>query len=198
MTQDLDLEFCFKGERTYVHGTDIFNTLTKQFNTPLKKIDIAFHGIVLNNMSFSTQKPENDEVKVSFRCQNGEEKVRLFGTENSKNVTCRYEYIEEELIEDAVIDMPSESISLQSFSSYSFIEYIVAMNKSFLETRYEDEKGKWYFTRLQLSSKVEINDVTSIQIILKSNFQFKLTKSAIVINEQEVGYIYFSLIPKES
>lgn len=197
MTQKFNVEFCFKGSRTYVHGTDIFTKVSEHYSKDIQNIDIAFHGITLNNMTFMQEKPEK-EVKVTFRCLQNENKIKLFGVENDNNVTCRYEYLEEKIVDNSIVNISEESIVLHTPTEYSFIEHIVAMNKALVETLYGDVKGKWYFTRLQLKEFMSMSDISSLQLTLKSNFQFKLTKSAIIINDIEVGFIYFSLIPKES
>ncbi len=198
MQEKFDLDFCFKGNRDYIHGTDIFSKLIEYYDDDVKNIDIAFHGIAINNMSFSIDKPVSNEVKVTFRCLLNGDKVRIFGIENNTNVDCRYEYLEEKIVDNSIVSIPEESIVLNTSTEYSFIEHIVAMNKALVETLYDDVEGKWYFTRLQLDENISMADVSSLQLILKSNFQFKLTKSSIVVNDKEVGFIYFSLIPKEA
>ena len=192
--KQLNLNFCFKGDRKYVHGTDIFSKLTEQYSNDIKKIDISFHGITVNNMSFFTEKPENEEIKVTFRCLENDNKVRYFGIENNTHIKCRYEYIEEKIISNSTVSTSDKIITLNSATEYLFIEHIVAMNKALLEELYPEVKGKWYFTRLQLKNAINMSDITSLKLELKSNFQFKLTKSTIMVNETEVGFIYFSLI----
>lgn len=198
MTKAFDLEFCFKGNRKYVHGTDIFTNLTKHLNRNIKKIDIAFHGISLNNMRFSTEKVEDTEVKVTFRCHHDANKIKLFGIETNKDIDCHYEYLEENIITGSIINIEKKTITLSTPTQYSFIEHIVAMNKALLEKLYNNINGKWYFTRLQLSENIQMNDVSSLQLILTSNFQFKLTKSTVIVNDEEAGFIYFSHITQES
>lgn len=198
MKDKIDLKFCFKAKRQYVHGTDIFEKLTAYHGNDIKNIDIAFHGITINNMTFTTEKPKAKVVKVTFRCLQYETKVKLFGIENDSSVDCHYEYLEEDIVENSRVNVREESILLKVPTKYSFIEHIVAMNKALVETLYSDVNGKWYFTRLQLKENIVMSDVTSLKLILKSNFQFKLTKSAIIVNNTDVGFIYFSLIPKES
>ena len=187
MKKEFDLDFCFKGSRKYVHGTDIYTKLIQYQDKDVSKIDILFHGIATNNMTFSPDKPSVDEVKV-----------KLFGIENNKIVNCRYEYIEEKVITNSTVDVTEETINLNKQTEFSFIEHIVAMNKALLEKLYSTIEGKWYFTRLQLNKTILMEDVSSLKITLKSNFQFKLTKSAIIVNNEEVGFIYFSLVNKES
>jgi len=197
MTPEFDLEFCFKGSRTYVHGTDIFTEISKYYSDSIKNIDIAFHGITLNNMTFIKDKPRDKEVKVTFRCLDNENKIKLFGVENDNAIHCNYEYLEKRIVDNSTANSTTKSISLNIPTEYLFIEHIVAMNKALVETLYPEVEGKWYFTRLQLKEFVNMSDVSSLQLVLKSNFQFKLTKSTIFVNDTEIGHIFFSLIPKE-
>jgi len=197
MKEIFDLEFCFKGNRNYIHGTDIFTKLAEKYDNVIK-IDIAFHGISVDNMSFFSTKPNGKELKVTFKCQHDSETIKLFGIENGSMVNCRYEYLEEKIVENSTVDISQESIILNIPAEYSFIEHIVAMNKALVEKIYSEVNGKWYFTRLQLSENIRMSDISSLKLTLQSNFQFKLTKSVIVANGKELGFIYFSLIPKES
>ena len=197
MKKEFDVNFCFKGERKYVHGTDIYTKLTEMY-PDIQKLDIAFHGITTNNMTFFSNKPTNADIKVIFKCDNGSQTIKLFGIENDLPVQCRYEYLEENIVKNSSINISEESITLQEKTHYTFIEHIVAMNKALLETLFQNINGKWYFTRLQLKEKIGMREITDLKLTLTSNFQFKLTKSAIIANGKEIGYIYFSLIPKES
>jgi hypothetical protein len=195
MKDTINLNFCFKGKRTYVHGTDIFTKLLSLFHENVLKIDIAFHGLTLNNLTFSLKKPNSSDVKVTFRCNTNNTQIKLFGVENNTKVDCRYTYHEENIVKNtSVID---QSIFLKKPAQYNFIEHIVAMNKYLLENIYTIE-GKWYFTRLQLEKNIHIDTVESLELCLVSNFQFRLTKSSIIVNGHKVGYIYFSLVQKES
>ena len=198
MKEKIDLNFCFKGNRQYVHGTDIYTKLIELYNNDVKKLDIAFHGVTIKNITFYTSKPDGYDIKVTCKCIHNNEKIKLFGIENDSNINCRYEYLEEKIVENSIVTLAEENILLKTPTEYSFIEHIVAMNKALVESLYPDINGKWYFTRLQLKEPVNMSDITSLQLVLKANFQFKLTQSVIIANEIEVGYIYFSLITKES
>jgi len=197
MNEKFDLEFCYKGDRKYVHGTDIFTKLLERYENT-QKIDISFHGISINNLTFFTQKPENKEITVSFRCLNDTNKIKIFGVQNKSSIKCKYEYLEKNIIDNSQVNLNENSIELKTKTKYSFIEHMVAMNKALVENLYTDINGKWYFTRLQLKENIDIADIKSIKLNLLSNFQFKLTKSSIIVNNKEIGFIYFSLILKES
>ena len=196
MSSTFDLDFCYKGSRNYVHGTDIFSKLTEHFEEDLQKIDLLFHGITVNNLHFVDQQPKEDDVKVLFRVQTAKQTLKYFGIEDARSVECRYPYAEETIVAHSVLG--HESISLTTPTTYNFIEHIVAMNKALLENLYPNLDGKWYFTRLQLAHNIDMATVSSLVLTLKANFQFKLTKTALLVNGKAVGFIYFSLKPKGS
>jgi len=197
MKEAFDLEFCYKGSRDYVHGTDIFTKLLLIPNNDLKKIDIAFHDITINNMTFTTNKPINNQVNVTFRALDNQKPIKFYGVENNKTISCRYPYEEDKIVKNSTVDPKTESIILNTPTEYSFIEHIVAMNKALLEELYRNKKGKWYFTRLQLHKNIDMAKIQSLKLVLNANFQFKLTKTVIIVDGENIGYIYFSLIQKE-
>ena len=195
--KELNLEFCFKGNRTYVHGTDIYNKVLEllQHEMQNEKIDLSFHGISKTNLSLSGSKPENEKLLkfvLKFVNTNGEKDV-LYAIENNQTIDCRYEYPEEDICKLSEIFLDKEQVSLTENSSYTFVENCVALNKYLLECLFPDAKGKWYFTRFQLN-KIPSTDIYPLKLQLKANFNFKLTKTEIFIGEESVGYIYFSLV----
>ncbi len=192
-----DLEFCFKGNRTYVHGTDIYNKIVEILNNDMKdtKIDLSFHGVAKKNILLSNKKPENENL-IKFVCkytgENNERKI-LYGMERNHNITCQYTYPEEEICQLSDLDLENKEINLNTDTSYSFIENSVALNKYLLENLFPDVNGKWYFTRLQLLD-VTTKKTYPLKLVLKANFNFKLTKTEIFISDKSMGYIYFSLV----
>ena len=192
-----NLEFCFKGSRTYVHGTDIFNKMIEVLNNEMikEKFDLSFHGVTKTNIKLSYIKP-TDESLLKFVCKythiNDERKV-LYGIENGKEVECRYKYPEEDIYKLSNLNLDKKEVLLCDASSYSFVENSVALNKYLLENLFPDADGKWYFTRVQIQN-IPLDEVYPLKLILKANFNFKLTKTEIFIANKFVGYIYFSLV----
>jgi hypothetical protein len=192
-----NLEFCFKGSRTYVHGTDIFNKVNELLKDEMKneKIDLSIHGVAKTNMDLVNKKPENEEIlKFAFKFTNkdGTRDV-LYGIENGEAIECRYEYPEEDICKLSKLNLDEEKILLETNSSYSFVENSVALNKYLLENLFPDANGKWYFTRFQLSKIPDIENYP-LTLNLKANFNFKLTKTEIFLADESVGFIYFSLV----
>ncbi|MBE0499650.1 MAG: hypothetical protein IBX43_10525 [Campylobacterales bacterium] len=192
-----DLEFCFKGNRTYVHGTDIYNKMI-EFIKDIKdneSFDCSFHGVAKTNLEISEQKPE-DENKLKFACKYTDtqnNKKIIYGIENNKKIECRYEYPEEDICKLTNLDLKNQEISLEESSSYTFVENSVALNKYLLENLFPNANGKWYFTRFQLKEIPDKNHYP-LKLVLKANFNFKLTKTEVFIDNRLIGYIYFSLV----
>lgn len=191
------LRFCFKGNRKYIHGTDIYNKLLElleEYNIKKEKFDISFHGIAKNNINLSNKYPM-DEDKLKFACKYLDSdgiKQTLYGIENFETVDCRYEYPEEKICKLTELDTKKEEVCLKKDTTFSFVENVVATNKHLLENIFPEVNGKWYFTRLQLKEIPET--IYPLKLVLKANFNFKLTKTEITIGNKVVGNIYFSLV----
>jgi len=198
MIQKYNLEFCFKGARTYVHGTDIYNAmldLLKNKEMQQTNFDLSFHGIAKTNIEISQNQPENEDLlKFAFKYldQDSNKKV-LYGIENNIPIECKYEYPEEDICNLSELNLDNKEVVLAENSSFTFIENTVAINKYLLENLFPNINGKWYFTRLQVKEFISENHYP-IKLILKANFNFKLTKTEIFIDDKSVGFIYFSLL----
>ena len=197
MNKVYNLDFCFKGNRTYVHGTDIYNELCNLLESSMqaKKIDLSFHNIITHNITLTDTKPINEKL-IKFICKyidQSDIKRVLFGIVNKKSIECRYTYDEQSICNLSSLSISQEEVLLEVNSSFSFIENCVALNKYLLESIFPNVEGKWYFTRLQMKSLKNINNYP-MKLNLKANFNFKLTKTEIYISDVLVGYIYFSLV----
>jgi hypothetical protein len=196
MIKENNLEFCFKGSRTYVHGTDIFNTLTNLLKDEMKneKIDLTFHGIAKTNIILTTEKPKDEKLlKFVFKyIDKNENRKILYAIENNLTIKCQYEYFEEAICKLSHLDINNQQVVLTKNSSYTFVENTVALNKYLLENIFPEANGKWYFTRFQLNAIPQ--KIYPLKLELKTNFNFKLTKTEIFIADEPIGFIYFSLV----
>ena len=194
--EQYNLEFCFKGNRNYVHGTDIYQKVFDLLSHEIEeKFDLSFHGIATKNMKLSHQVP-TDESLIKFVCKHidkSKNKVVLYGIEIDSKIECRYNYLEEDICALSQVNISKQELILTKDSSYSFIENSVALNKYLLEKLFPDANGKWYFTRLQLE-QLPKKISYPLKLNLKANFNFKLTKTEIFIENQSIGFIYFSLV----
>lgn len=186
------LSFCFKGNRNYVQGPDIVAAVLKQFSTEeVVGLDFKFNEIVSTNLDL-IEGGKAEDAKVNVRLTVNGEPKNLQLIENGQPIECRYEFDEGQIIERCNLDIEAQSVELWNPTTYTFCENLVAMNKYLLQNLYPQEKGKWYFTRLE--QKYPITDDALITVKLIKNFNFRLTKSDILISNEVVGSVYFTMV----
>jgi len=199
------IEFCFKGNRNYVHGTDIFNKIVKFLIqgklgiNSINNLNFSIHRQINNNINFilTNNKQifyDDFDILFSFKTANGNE-FSIYGFESNIPINCRYEYDEDKIYKFSEIDLEEKTIILNKNTGYTFIENIVAMNKFLLTKVFETENiGKWFFVRLELNNfhMNNIRDFHPIKLQVKTNLGLRMIKSYIKSGNIE-GYIYFSL-----
>jgi len=129
-----NLEFSFKGSRTYIHGTDIYNNMfdyLQDIKYEISTIDLSFHGVAKANLEISEEKPEDESLlKFAYKYTDQQNnKTILYGVENDNEVECRYEYPEEDICNLSELDLEKQEVILKKDSSFSFIENTVAIKK---------------------------------------------------------------------
>lgn len=197
------LDFCFKGGRTYIHGTDMFNKVLSSFSDDnFDRVSLSIHKMATNQLIMVDSEEKAKLAKthpmiaqISFVGNSvGRHIVYLLETNNS--VDCRYDYDEDSITEKAKIT-DLEVIELSAPYEFSFIEVLVALNKKLLQEKYPDVKGKWVFSRIRLNSyPFNKEEVEKIHLRFRKNLGFKLTETEIFINQvpERIGTINFSLI----
>lgn len=201
MNENIQLNFSFKGDRTYVQGPDIFdqiyNSLGLNYNK-FSSISFSVHNF-LNKSKASLLNVTNHEniSKDSL--------IALFIFDDNQNITNKYA-----LYDDILNDYERPKISYDesivtnhsiinennitlSYIKYSFLETIVSMNKFLLSNLFDKIKGKWIFTKISLIS-CNIDEINNLKISYVSNFKNKIFKSTVFLNSKEIGIIFFNLI----
>jgi hypothetical protein len=188
----IKFNYCFKGGRQYVHGTDIVAALFREMaDKQLTLIDIKFNGITQTNLDL-IEGQESEQAKVNIRLlEYGQEKYYQL-VENHELIDCSYEYNEDLVIEKTELNFASQTIHLKESTGFSLCENFVAMNKYLLQEVFPDEVGKWYFTRLEQAKLIDDNALISVKLI--KNFNFSLTKSDILLNGEVIGSVYFTMV----
>jgi len=203
MNRDLPT-FCFRGNRTYVHGTDICSALsdyiTNSLGAPgINSVDIIFHKRTARNLQLEvflnvniTDK-RNAVSTVTFK-KNDNQYIFLC-KESIRDIECRTDYHEESIIEQCTILATDKAITLESPVNFNIFQSTVAMTKALHHAIFPDIKGKWMFTRLQTDKLIATNQqYRKIVISHTHNFNYRLTKNEIHIDGEQIGSIYFSLI----
>jgi len=194
------IEFQYKGERDYIHGTDMFNRMIAAptaTSATVSNIRFTVHDFVHNSacqLYSSTDKQalqdiQNIRARCQFKTANCNHWLALTEQPSANLPFNRYAYDEDRVI--GLCRRDAESLSLTQQSPFTFIETIVAMNKHLHQLLFPELPGKWIFTRIDLDAYCDVRESLTLQ--LKHNMSNRLTKSAILVNQQQVGDLYFSL-----
>lgn len=202
MNNDI-LRFCFRGNRSYVHGPDICSSLSDYISNKIgsdqiKAVDIVCHKLVSKNLQIEIFRnrdivdKERAVTTVSFL--KNHDKYILLCKESSLDVNCRTDYPEEIIVNQCSLVLSEKKIILTDRLEFNVFQIVVAMTKALHHSIFPDATGKWIFTRLQ-TNRLLMNkeEYKNISLSHSHNFNYKLTKNEIYLNGNKIGYIYFSL-----
>lgn len=194
-----DLSFQFKGGRNYVHGTDLFNQVNElavQEDISLAgQVQMSIHRMIHENLTAHWIEGDMIENPAAvFVFTEGSNREVLALTENGNSVEERYAYDEDSIGLQA--EITDQEIIHQHVAAieYSNIEKVVALNKVHLQHLFQDNVGKWIFSKLSVSGDFKASTVKTIKIELKKRIGLRLTKSNIYFDNRHIGEIYFSSI----
>ncbi len=196
------LEFCFKGSRTYVQGPDIFDAVLDIIKNDfdlfqITDIKYAAHDMLLSNANLIVteqfSKDDFDTINSIITFKQGSTKYYAVVFQNDNKIKCSNEYSEEIVRTQSIIK--DKIITFENVLEHSITEITVSMNKYFLQET-ETKYGKWIVTKFEYPKLINLDKIKNktLKLELTNNFNNKLTKSTIFVNDEAVGYLYFSLI----
>jgi hypothetical protein len=196
-----NFKFCFKGNRTYIHGSDIYNAIAKylkaKYGYAITNIELSMHKLASHNMIGEVLDVGQPILSVSpaviCRFDIAEKTKTLYLIETDMSIDCRYEFAEESIIRNSHILQRQKSITLMNQTPYSSIEIIIALNKKLMQYLFAGEKGNWLFTRLTLKQLLPVSSDAMFTVAFKQNLSYRLTCSTIAIGKEHYGEIFFSL-----
>jgi len=197
-----NLEFCFKGTRTYIQGPDIFDAvvdkLKKYFDLDkITNIKYSAHKMLKANANMTIVDCFNSddfgEINSIITFKIDDKKYYVVVVENENEIECSNEYSEETVRTKSIVN--DTNIEFNNILDDSITELIVSMNKYYLQETVT-KNGKWIVTKFEYNNLIDTIEIKGrkLGLELKNNFNNKLTKSIITINSKAVGYLYFSLI----
>jgi len=198
----VDLNLPYKGDRDYLHGTDMYAETVRVLNGVKPEALIGKCRMVIHNvakrqcrllytfLSDTAKRPENIIAEFNFISDTGN--LMAWLVETLEDITERIPYAESHITENCVLS--EQSVKLICRSGFSAIEELVAMNKLLHVTRYPPGESRWYFTRMDLDRLLTANDVGNLQVKLQQNLNNRLTRSEVISHGQIIGHIYFSMV----
>lgn len=178
------MTFQFKGQRTYVHGSDFYNTVSSMLNTDEFINDISFRHVT-NKNCFLKQEPEEGDL-IAGVVKTNQRTFKI--VEGPSQAEGRYEFDEEGLVNSARVN--SSVITMQMAQKYTLIENIIALTKKLNYALDPDVKGKWLFGQLKLE-KMFPSASENIQIESTRRIPNRFSENSITIDNQYFGTIIF-------
>jgi len=197
----LPVHICFKGERNYLHGTDIYESLAQaanaQFECAIVRFQMSIHRffnlqpeIHWFEIGHLAARPRN--AVVDFSISSNSRGAAGWLVETDRPVDCRVPYDEDKIGRHCTFT--DSCISIQGDSGYRPIEVVVSMTKQLHNRILRAQAGRWIFTKLDMRRLLEPLDATTFTVFLKENLHNRLTKSEITVGNESIGMIYFSLV----
>ena len=190
--QNQKLKLKFKGDRTYIHGSDIFNAverIARQDDDESYLSQLAFRRFARQDCDlFWTAPPQGTELIAQGRvCQSGTDRS-FWIAESNDPAAGRYEFDEASLVEPAVRN--DEEIVLKDRSIHTPIEEIIALTKRLNYELTPKVDGKWVFGQLKLISALP-SDYSSLKIRRVIEVAGRFSVNKIIVDDRDVGDIRF-------
>lgn len=198
----LPLDICFKGARTYVHGTDMLNVVcaavVRQTGaTGIRHLNFMINRMTSHNLSVELEQGEPHRAAaqppvatLSFEANDQSWHGAL--VEEPGEPVCRNPYDEESIIALCRIDQSGRSIYLEGETVFTPIEVVVAMTKALHQALYPEAPGKWVFCRWESEHWPITIPAGGFSVMLSKTVGSRLTKSAVVVGGERIGWVYFS------
>ena len=189
----------FKGDRDYLHGTDVLPIALHALSdgrplSGIRDIDIAFHALARNGLTLRADVPAAQEAKAQLACSIDGTRHKLFLVEDGRPVTQRSPYPEDQIVAATSIDAESHIATSKGVMPFTNIERWVAMTKALHQAVFPGAVGKWLFARGKFAAYVDAQgEPVEHQVRVESDFGGKLTRSTLRVDGHGIGEIYFAL-----
>lgn len=183
------LNLLYKGNRDYLHGTDLFAALIRETGA-VGPVSLRLYKPMMHPLCFSVlsgNEPSRGNIATFVWHEADIQHTGIIAEMPDEKVTSRYDYNEAEVTAMAKFD--GHEASLGAEKKYSFIEKLVALHKALLNS-IRGEMIDWWFARLDLSRVPRAE--SPLRLSLTSKPGGRLVKSLIYVGDEEVGSIYFS------
>lgn len=188
------LTLMFKGDRDYIHGSDIYNSLCETASERYEQgyvSSIVFKCFARNQcwLSFQPMEGSGELLATGKMLEKGEIAHDFWLYESSEPVVGRYPFDEEAIVREAAVDTDRKRISRAECASYSPIEQIIALTKKLSYSLCPKVDGKWVFGQLNLHTPLSAQG--GLEITQRSALSGRFSINDIVQSGLPVGSIRF-------
>jgi|GEM_PF-1831090 len=200
MIRTYPLELPFRGERSYLHGTDLHQAIMGALGSdlPAGPVSITFHSLLkqLPDLVCSTDSLRHLRDDPTFRGElrfgSGESVLNAVLMESVRPAIERKVCNENDVAAAALVDEAAKSATLDEPQVGNLIEQIVFLNKHLHLKLLPHLSPKWLFAKLELSAPLATAAPRQIALVLKQVLGNRFTRSEILFDGQRFGSISFS------
>lgn len=194
----MEIDFKFKGTRTYVHGTDMIHEFLNRVED-VEFLNIRILKITDQNLRLITESFSDNSPIASIKIKNKNGDLLNYHYISSGNdAKGRYAYNEESVVDNSSIESSELQIIMNYNTKYTWVENVVALHKFMLNKKISNEV-KWLFVGLEINNLPKMNALTSDSVLklnVSKKLGYKLIQSDIKIDDVVIGNIKFSSLPK--
>jgi hypothetical protein len=192
-------ELRFKGRRDYLHGTDILpmcvRALEQEYpSSAIADFDITFHSLARSGLTLCGSAPPGVTPRVQLSCAVDGVKTRFVLIDDGREVVDRIDYPEEQIVAATTIDTGLAQASSAGALPFLDVERWIAMVKALHAALFPALPGRWLWVRGKLK-RFRASDCRAAahRVVLQSNFNNRLTRTALFVDDEQLGEIFFSL-----
>jgi hypothetical protein len=183
----------FLGAREYLHGTTLFDAIAP-FAPPDAELSVKFSQMIRTNC-VALNPADGTGADATFAWKgSGDSGVIHISPLPPVSPLERRPY--PEALVAGQVEVEAKRARYSAESPFSFVATLIPLHKTLLAHNHVAEgPGQWVFTRLDL--KARPTTFRSIELELSGVFG-SLARSSIRVEDQPLGFIYFSWLPPQS
>jgi hypothetical protein len=181
--------FLFKGNRNYIHSSDIFNFIHKNYFYDY--LDIKFHKPLKTQPNFKFTKRINNNHKANIVAKIKNDKIEKFLIFYDSNNEIKNNYPYDEDLLNKFFKIGSDNVHCDFKTSINHVDLIVSMS-TFWHLHKISKKKNWVVVRINFNKTIFTKKFKSIFIKVRKIMNKKNTESEIFIDKKSCGKIYYS------
>jgi hypothetical protein len=195
----IPLSFCFKGERDYLHGTDVYEAVAdvarQRVGEDLQRLRLGMHRFFRRQPDLywsaeaAAARPPN--AIADFSTSGVRDCASGWLLESERPVECRKPFDEDRVRYGCAF--ADASVSVRASTGLSPIETLVSMTKHLHNRVVPAATARWIFSRLDVRRLLRPEDAAGLTVRLVDNLHGRLTRCDIEVGGEALGQIYFSL-----
>ena len=196
------LDIPLKGERDYLHGTDIYDSVLQTCreqlpNEEIGRINLKFREFIHHQCELYLVEAGEEKIlpdtKSTLKIETGQGRSLRGGLVETDLWPGRRVGSWEAEVFEAARCRPD---TVRLFGPHEFppIEALVFMTKKLHQVQFSTARGRWIFVALDVKRPLNPRDPRDLTVRIEANRNDRLTESSIQTPGGRLGRIYFSLV----